>query len=583
MNQVKLRMTILRLVTVCIVGILIYNLFHIQVIEGRNWADMADNNRFRHLEITAPRGKIISSDGVELAANIPRYDVALADEQDSIKREQAIDMLSQLLDLDVEDIQDRLAKAGARFKPAVIESNVDFETVLMLEEHRHLIPGLEIQTVPQRVYPQKTVLAHVLGRLIDGRGAEGLEYQWEEHLGGKDGFSVVQVNAAGRPVEDPVNSQPAVPGSDLHLTIDAGLQQAIQESMQRVLEKLRENYDLEDAWSGGVVVTDPNTGSVLAMVSEPSFDNNKKYSSSAWDANLPESSRVRSLSDRTINTRSVVGSTFKMLTGMAALENGHVTPNERIYDPGVKDVAGFTVRNYGRSAYGNIDMRRALQVSSNVYFGTMGNRVGREQLYEYIDKFGMTGLAMGDSDENVLKNAGFTDLSRGEQVYSLDYYKDRIKRGTSFYPGDLVQSAYGQRNEFTVMQMANYVSMLANGGTHYRPHIVREIVDANGETVELFPPEVLAEQDFDSDAILAIREGMRAAASGSRFRDLPFAIAGKTGTAEEWGWDNHAWWVGYAPYDEPEIAIAIHLDYGGLGLRSEEVARDIIDYYFDLE
>lgn len=582
MKQMHRRISLLRLMSALIVAVLIYSLFQIQIIEGSEWADIADNNRFRHLLETAPRGRILSADDVELASNLPSYEVGLAFEPDKAKREQAIIKLSELLPMSIEDIEAELDKHYRKFEPALIASDVDFHTILMLEEFRHLIPGLDIHVKPRRIYPQNSLLAHTLGHLKEGSlGASGLELQWEEYLRGQNGFSVIQVNAFGRPVGLPVNSQPAVPGLDLHLTIEAGLQKVVQDSLHRVLAKLREQYELGDAWTGAVAVVDPNSGRILAMASEPSFDNNHKYSYS-WPEELPQKESVRTYRDRVINWRRPVGSTFKMLTGLAALETGRVTATEKIRDTGKTRISNQPVRNYASSAYGNIDMRRALEVSSNIYFATMGDRVGQEVIYEYIHRFGMTGVAKGEDPNYAAKNAGFADISQGEQMHGLDYYQEMLRQGKPFYPGHTVQMSYGQLNEFTVLQMVNYVSMLANGGTHYKPYLVEKITDARGEVVESFTPEIIAEQDFDPEALKVIREGMQAAAKGGQFRSLPFTIAGKTGTAEEAGRENHAWWVGYAPYENPEIAIVVHLEYGGLGLRGTEVARDIIDYYFDL-
>ena len=572
MKQMNIRIAILRLVATFVVAMLVYNLFHIQIIEGQKWADDADNNRFRQLIITAPRGRIFSADGVELAGSVPGYEVALAYEQDAAKREQTVTKLSELLKIEAEDITEKLSKHRRSFEPAVIATSVDFETVLLLEEHRHLMPGLVIQITPQRIYPNNTLLAHTLGRVdIDGIGTEGLEGYWNDNLDGDNGFSVIQVNASGRPVGLPVNSKQAVPGDDLILTIDAGLQQAAQNSLNRVLEKVRNDHDHEDAWGGAVVVTDPRTGKILAMVTEPSFDNNNKYSSS-WDAHLPEemppSARIRT--DKVLNYARTVGSTFKMLTGLAALQNNDVTGSELIHDAGATRIAGHRIVNYASRAYGNISMRRALEVSSNIYFATLGNRMGPQKIYDFIELFGMS---------TEYKNAGFDDIADGEQRSSLD-----IRDRPPWYGGHTLQISYGQLNEFTPMQMANYVSMLANGGVHFKPYMVGSIVDASGEIVELFEPEIIAQQDFDADKLLIIQEGMRDAAQGGQFRTLPFAIAGKTGTAEQVAnRDPHAWWVGYAPYENPEISIVVFMEYGGIGLRASEVARDIIDYYFDLE
>lgn len=580
MKQIKWRMMILRIVAAAFVAVLIYNLFLIQIIEGQAWSDAADNNRFRHQIQTAPRGKILSADGVELAGSVPSYEVALAYEQNSERRQQSILKLAELLEMDPDDIRDKLSKHRRRFEPTVIASRVDFETVALLEEHRYLIPSLVIEIMPQRVYPQQTLLAHTLGRLVDGAGVEGLELQWDDYLRGQAGYKVVQVNANGSPVGEPMNSLQAIPGHDLHLTIDAGLQQATQDSLSRVLAKIRETNKMEDAWAGAVAVVDPNTGRILAMVTEPSFDNNQKYNYK-WPEELPQ--WARSYRDRVINWRQPVGSTIKMLTGLAGLETGHVTASERIRDNGNTRIANFPVVNWGGNSYGNIDLRRALQVSSNIFFGTVGFRMGREVFYQYVDRFGMTGVASGDIPDYAMKNAGFTDIAQTEQLYSLDYYRVLLNRPSQpFLPSHTVQMSYGQLNEFTVMQMANYVSMLANGGTHYKPYMIEKITDADGDVVEFFEPVVISEQDFDPEYLKVIREGMQmAASSGSHFRNLPIKIAGKTGTAEVRPKDSMAWWVGFAPYENPEIAIVVLVEHGGLGSRASEVGRDIIDYYFN--
>ncbi len=268
-----------------------------------------------------------------------------------------------------------------------------------------------------------------------------------------------------------------------------------------------------------------------------------------------------------------------MVTGLAGLETGVITAREKIYAGGRTRINNQHVNDYGYAVHGNVDMRRALAVSSNIYFATVGSRLGSEKIYEYIEKFGMS---------RAQKNAGFDDISLDEQVSSLDY-----RLGRTWVGGHTVQISYGQLNEFTAMQMGNYVSMLANGGTHYKPYLVEKVTDYQGETVDFFEPQILDQQDFSPESLKVIREGMQQSAASSKFlKDLPFAVAGKTGSAEHdrsnrknkerWR-DTHSWWVGYAPYDDPEIAIVVFMEYAGAGSRSIEVARDIIDFYFDLE
>ena len=411
---------------------------------------------------------------------------------------------------------------------------------------------------------------------------EGLEKKWDEYLKGTDGFSVIQVNAENRPVGDAVNSLPAVPGNNLHLTVDTGLQQAVQESLRRVLEKQRVQAKNKNAWAGAVVVMDPNTGKILAQVSEPTFDNNHRYDKAWWAENMPADlpswvERTK-LTDRTYNYRRTVGSIFKMVVAMAGLEEGAITATEKIYAGGRTRINNQPVNDFGFIVYGNVDMRRALAVSSNIYFGTVGARLGSEKIYEYIEKFGLS---------REQKNAGFDDISLAEQEKTLDY-----RLGKHWVGGNTVQISYGQLNEFTPLQMANYVSMLANGGIHYKPYLVERVSDYTGETLVKFEPEILDQQDFKPQNLKVVREGMQQSAARSQFlKNLPFKVAGKTGSAEHeysgrkgdsWR-DTHSWWVGYAPYDNPEIAIVVFMEHGGAGSRGIEIARDIIDYYFDLK
>ena len=577
------RIVILRMLALVIVAVLLYNLFLIQVIDGEQWANVADNNRFRHLIELAPRGRIYSADGVELAASIPTYAVALANEQDREREEQTIVKLAEFLAIDAEEIRTILKKHSRKFEPVTI-AKVDFETVLLLEEYRHLMPSLVIQVVPQRYYPEKTLLAHPLGRVneIDRQGVAGLEKQWDQYLRGTDGFSVIQVDVNNRPVGEAANKISAVPGKSIQLTIDTGLQKATQSSLQRVLEKYRDKGN-KYAWAGAVVVIDPKTGRILADVSEPSFDNNF-YDMKVWEENSPSDmpSWARRWADRTYNDRRTVGSAFKMVVGMAGLEEGAITATEKIYAAGKTKINNQSVNDFGFIVNGNVDMRKALRVSSNIYFATVGSRLGADKIYQYIEKFGMSAQ---------VKNSGFDDIASGEQMASLDYRYTPPDR--KWVGGNTVQISYGQLNEFTPLQMANFVAMLANGGTHYKPYMVEKILDHTGELVELIEPTVLAVNDFKPANLKVIREGMVQSAARSPFlKNLPFTVAGKTGSAEhqyssrkdkdKWR-DTHSWWVGYAPYDDPEIAIVVFMEYAGAGSRSIEVARDIIDYYFGLD
>ncbi len=574
MKENLFRIQVLRVVATAVVLFLVYSLFHVQVVEGERWSSMAESNRFRRFTQVAPRGSIYSADGVTLATNIKTYDVAMSYEHDRQLREQAITTLCSLLNLDTDEVTQLLRTHQRKFEPVVVASGVSFEKVAMLEEHRYLIPGLVIQVNPRRHFPQPYLFSQPLGRVSarEYTGISGLERQWNDYLQGQSGSYIIQVNANHVPIGEPVYDREAVPGHDLQLTLDAELQQVAQDSLRRVLEKLRENETAENAWAGAVVVIDPNTGRILAMVSEPTFDINNPNSfvqgGIIYPEEVPSWARTHGL-DRTVNYRKPIGSTMKMLTGMAALETGNVSSSETIRCTGRTEISNQPTQCYARTAHGNVDMIRALEVSCNIYFGNLGHRMGRDVFYQYLEIFGM-------GWEH--RNAGFTDIPFGEQRDALDY---RLR--DTWFGGHNVQIAYGQLNEFTPMQVANYVAMIANGGTHYKPYLVETITDYTGEVVEHFQPTIIKSHDFDPAHLETIRQGMLAAARGGHMRGVAQPTAGKTGTAEDRSppGNAHAWWVGYGPYDEPEIVVVVFLERGGLGLRAAEVGRDIFDFWYE--
>ena len=574
MKESIIRIQIMRIFAAVVVLLLVYNLFHVQIVEGERWSSMAESNRFRRFTQVAPRGSIYTADGVVLATNIKTYDIALSYEHDRQLREQAITTLCSLLGLEYEAVASKLAGHRRKFEPVVVARNVSFEQIVILEEHRYLIPGLVVQVNPRRYFPQSYLFSQPLGRVTPGdyTGVSGLERQWNDYLQGRDGSYIIQVNANHVPIGEPVYDQEAVPGQNLHLTLDAELQQVAQDSLRRVLQKLRDNGTAENAWAGAVVVIDPNTGRILAMVSEPTFDVNDPNSFArggiVYPEEVPAWAQTHGL-DRTYNYRKPIGSTMKMLTGMAALETGLVTARESLRCTGHTRIANQPTQCYARTAHGNVDMIRAIQVSCNIYFGNMGHRMGRDVFYEYLEIFGMGWER---------RNAGFTDIPYGEQRDALDY---RLR--DTWFGGHNVQIAYGQLNEFTPLQLANYIAMIANGGIHYKPYLVETITDYQGEIVEHFQPTIINAYDFDPANMETIRRGMLAAAQGGHMRGVAVPTAGKTGTAEDSSppGDAHSWWVGYGPYDEPEIVVVVFMERGGLGLRAAEVGRDIFDFWYE--
>ena len=384
----------------------------------------------------------------------------------------------------------------------------------------------------------------------------------------------MEVDAVGHPIRDQGKKAP-IKGNSLQLTIDAKIQTLATRVLRENLERLQTlpYKPMLNAVAGAVVVLDINSGAVRALVSEPGYDPNifvrEKLSDVQWqELNDPI---LKPQLNRVLRGEYPSGSTFKMITAIAGLEKGVITPQDTI------NCTGFYWRvepkrcwSWNRGGHGRVNLKRALAESCNIYFYDLGYRTGIQALTEYAALFGMgkpTGIDLHPSEEG-----GF--------LATPEWRREHF--GEPWQPGETLSAAIGQGfSTCTPLQMANYVAMIANGGIRYRPYLVDKVISPEGELIEDFTPEILDRVALAPETLTSVREGMQAVVEPrgtgyGTFVNCPVSVAGKTGTAENPHGDSHGWFVGYAPAQEPELVVAVLIEQGGGGSSAAApVAREI--------
>ncbi len=534
--------------------------------------------------------------------------------EDSVTFEQALEKLCERYEIEENlSLAEKLKIINLRyeitrnsyslFTYVTLANNVSYETMAYIEEIKNELGGVVVLASPKRYYSYGENLAHVLGYVSsisadeyaslkdEGYsqnsiiGKTGLESFLEYYLKGKNGKVRTEINSSGTATYEYVYEQ-AVSGKDVTLTLDYRLQKIAQEALEKEIKALQKekNGKYTDASAGTVVITNVNTGEVLSLVSYPSYDPNlfiSGISYSDWkkindDPNIPMFNRA------TQGTYSP-GSTFKMLSAIAGLETGKITATELIEDTGVYPYSYNPVcwiyTDYRRT-HGYINVSDAIKVSCNCYFYEVGRRVGIKTLVEYAMMFGLsskTGIELTESTGTI---AGTQDVD--------------------WYLGDTLSAAIGQSyNSFTPVELVNYIATLANGGTKNRLTLIKSI----GETSSAVEDTELNEyietktgvkvnstkielKDGTLETVLSGMERSSMETGGGTyyvFGRNSVEVAGKTGTAEVGKGSANALFGGYAPIDNPEIAIVVVIEHGGSGLNAANVAKDIVNEYYSIK
>ncbi|QQS27218.1 penicillin-binding protein 2 [bacterium] len=593
-----------------VVGVvLVGQLFNLQVVQGARNQSLADGNRIRQNVIRAPRGAIYDSKGELLARNVANFDlVATAARlpRKNDERRQVYEQLSKIVGQSPEEIQTKVEKDGSASPlPTLIQESVPRDIALAVEEQKASLPGIDLDTNPIREYLDGGMLAHFLGytsrisaedlknnkdyRPTDYIGKVGIERAYEDDLKGEAGAEQSEVDATGKPIKVLAAKDPTA-GNSLNLTINFGLQKAMSEALAR-------EATTAGSGRGAAVAIDPRNGQILAAANYPNYDNNlfaKGIKQDVYQSLLNDPNRP--LFNKVAGGNYPVGSTIKPFVSAAAFQENIINASTTVVDQGKLDIPNqydpsivYTFKGWKPEGLGTVDVYRAISMSSDIFYYMVGGGyqnfkgLGINRLLEYYKKFGFgtkTGLDIGDETAGYLPSPAIKKKNTGEDWYVGDTYNVSIGQG-NFMASPL--------------QLATALSTIANGGTLYKPYMVKEVVDENGKVVRELKPQVVRSDFIKPEYINMVQKGMRQTMESgtgccSTNREVPVPVAGKSGTAEtsSEGFDvknkrsrPHAWFEAYAPYDKPEILVVALVEYSGEGAEfALPVVRDSLKWYF---
>ncbi|PIT95344.1 penicillin-binding protein 2 [Candidatus Falkowbacteria bacterium CG10_big_fil_rev_8_21_14_0_10_39_9] len=607
--------------------IILVRVFWLQIIKGEYYYSMAEGNRLKVVSIEPKRGIIYDSKDRPLVTNEANFILYLVPndlphnelERDNVLRrissilyKGTIKSKSQVGQIELisdspsfYDLKSKIEKIKINsleaYQPLFIVDNLEYQIAMDLYLEADKIPGVFISNKIRRNYVTAATstanvkplgvssLAHILGytgkinekelakedndySLIDYLGKTGIEYSYETRLKGKKGNKNIEVDALGK--EKKIVSQTAPEdGQNLVLGIDYDLQKKVEDILRTNLGKL----GLKKA---SVVIIDPRNGEILSLVGWPTYNNNvfaRGVKASEYSAFLTDPSRP--LFNRAISGEFPIGSTFKPIMSLAALQEKIITENTTFMSTGGLQVGQWSFPDWKAGGHGLTNVKKALAESVNTFFYYIGGGfgdfkgLGIERIVKYAALFGLdkvTGIDLPNESSGFLPSAKWKEDTKNEVWYIGDTYHASIGQG------DITA---------TPLQVANFTAAIANGGTLYEPHVVKKILDHNNNLIEEVKPKVIRANFIDPANIKTVQAGMRQTitdGSGRNLNSLSVAVAGKTGTAQ---WSStrspQAWFIGYAPYNNPELAITVLVEEGGEGSSvAVPIAKDILQYYF---
>jgi penicillin-binding protein 2 len=596
-NRLALRVAVFGGVALALFAVLFFRLWTLQVVNGEEYLAEANNNRIREYRVLAPRGDILDRDGEVLVDNRTSLALQLNPRKlaaDEGERREELTELAALLNTEPAKlrraIHEELEEAPSA--PVTLRADVGRYLVYFLQENQDRFPGVEVRRVFVRDYPHGTLAAHLFGNVGevsekelkepryrqlepgDTVGKEGVEAQYDEVLRGRAGATRIQVDSLGRPTP---NGQLKVvepaPGSNLRLTIDTSLQEAGEAALAGT------------GLYGAYVAMDVRDGAILAMGSNPTFDPDVLTRPTQSQVDELYRDPISSpLTNRAIAGAYPTGSTYKPITSVAALASGNVTTTESIYDDGAFTLGGITFENAGGVEHGSISMQKALEVSSDVFYYTLGDRMnGSPALQEWSHKLGIgreTGIDLPGEQPGLLPAPAWRN----------ELYREGLTE-RPWSAGDNVNLAVGQGDlQADPLQMAVAYATIANGGTVPRPHVAMQVEDAAGRVLREIEPRPSRHVEIDPEWRETILAGLHDAAQSGEgtsydvFGGFPIPVAGKTGTAERPGHEDQSWYVVLAPYPDPEIVVAVTFEEGGFGAETAApAALKILSEHFDKE
>ena len=594
LNQLKKRTDAATLIIIFFIAVIITRLWFLQIHNGSKYSEKADNNRVRKLDVIAPRGNIMDAEGRTIITNRPSFNIVWVKE-DSPDPDEIIKKLSLILDEDIADLLKKVREStdNPRHIPILLKEDIDWKTLVYIENNHYDLPGVRIEVLPRRNYLFEDFGSHMIGYTGeinqeeldawqrgnyqggDQIGKRGFEKLYEDELRGEKGTMYMEVDAHGFE-QRPLKSTEPLPGNDLQLTIDLDLQLEAENAMA---DK-----------AGAVIAMDVNSGRILAFASAPPVhleDFVGGISTKNWQALL--NNIKRPLVHKTIQGQYPPGSTYKIITALVGLSKGVINANTVFYCSGSMV---FGNRRYGcwkQGGHGPVNLHRALAESCDVYFYQVGIRVGVDSLAEYANRMGLgqkTGIEFEYEKSGLIPTSNWKKLAKGER----------------WQEGETLSIAIGQGfNLVTPLQVCQMTAALANGGILYKPFLVEKIFDPEGLVVKEFAPTVEVELVGMDKFLRLIRDGLVGAVNdkhgtGREARLKDIKVGGKTGTAQvvtmekfkevdeedvAYKHRDHAWFTSFAPAENPEIAVTVLVEHGGHGgSAAAPVAKKVLEKYF---
>jgi penicillin-binding protein 2 len=583
------RLFILRVGLLLVVALLGLRLWHLQIHEGPYYRDLSENNRTRLVLLEPARGLIYDRHGVLLANNVPSFSlyVMLEDVKD---REFLIQQLTDLLGLDPALVRKKMTAKGSKLIPRKIKDRMTLRDATLVESHRLDMPGVMIQVESQRNYPGGVTAAHLLGYvgeisadqlekpefldLHQGSivGQYGVEKSYDRHMRGMAGQKSVEVDALGHEKKASVVERPQA-GNDLYLTIDVRLQKVAE--------------DLLGEEQGAIVALDPNSGDILAMASRPGFDPNvlsRELTTKQWVEIVQDEGRP--LNNRASQGQYPPGSTFKIPMAVAALETKTMSPSSTVFCNGGYQFGKRLYHDWKASGHGYVDLHNALVHSCDVYFYTIGQRMGIDVMAEFGKDFGLgkaTGVELPSERSGIMPSTAWKQKAKNEQ----------------WLPGETISAAIGQGYvTVTPLQMASLVGTVANDGVNYRPRLVQAVMDRTSGNLQELPAVPRGKINAKPETFRVIKDALAdvvTKGTATKAKSSVVTIGGKTGTAQVAAlrtgpeenipkkFRDHAWFVAFAPVESPKIAVAVlaeHMGHGGAA--AAPLAKEVIETYMKL-
>lgn len=591
-RSVSLRLSGLQFAIAAVFALLVVAFWVFQVAQHRKFAEMAENNHLRTLPLRAPRGVLFDRNGKVLVENRYSYTIALVREQ-TANLDQTIRTLAGATGIDEEAVREviRRKRSEPSYRPIPVIEDASLSQVAAVRARGYELPGVVIDRVPTRHYPDDDVAAHLfgyVGEISEAQlqrasheniqagaivGQAGLEQIYNDVLMGRDGAKYVTVNSTGREITAVGEEQP-VEGRRLQLTIDLDVQRAVEEGFRK------------SGYNGAAVILDPRNGEVLSLVSLPAYDPNRFATGidrATW-ASL-NTDKLHPLQNRALQGRYSPGSTFKIAMAVTALEEGIVTPDFRVNCGGGATFYGRYFQCWRKDGHGSVDMRRAIEQSCNVYFYTLGSMLSIDQIHKWATRLGLgvkSGIDLPHEIEGIMPS---TEWKRTR-------YRER------WYPGETISVAIGQGQvSVTPISMALMMATVANGGTLFKPQLLKAIDDGHGwKPVRVEPPKL--QTTFRPQTTATLHDGLwlvvNGAGTGGRGRIPGKDVAGKTGTAQvislqggrsaagktSMDLRDHGWFVFFAPRDNPEIAGVVFAEHAEHGYLAAPIAKYAMETFF---